>query len=55
MAKVELEEWEYSELLGIKKNYESGRAENRFITTLVCIGIIVVFALIALFLWGCPQ
>ena len=30
-------------------------AENTLVIRMVCIGVIVLFVVIALFLWGCPQ
>lgn len=45
---MEVREYEYERLV-------KDAARNKLATRLACIGVIVLFALIALFMWGCPQ
>jgi len=45
---MEISDYEYEKLT-------NDADENRLLARCVCIGIIVVFALVALGLWGCPQ
>lgn len=48
MSNVEISEREYEKL-------REQASDSRLVTRLACIGIVVVFALAALGMWGCPQ